>query len=41
VWALGRLLPRQRLAALAAVCRSGESDPAVDDEWTAALAAAA
>jgi epoxyqueuosine reductase len=41
VWALGRLLPRQRLAALAAACRGGESDPAVDAEWTAALAAAA
>jgi epoxyqueuosine reductase len=41
VWALGRLLPRERLAALAAARRSGESEPLVDDEWTAALGAAA
>jgi epoxyqueuosine reductase len=40
VWALGRLLPRERLAALAAARRSGESERLVDDEWAAALAAA-
>jgi epoxyqueuosine reductase len=40
VWALGRLLPRERLAALAAARRAGESEPLVDDEWAAALAAA-
>jgi epoxyqueuosine reductase len=41
VWALGRLLPRERLAALAAARSGGESDPLVADEWSAALAAAA
>ena len=35
IWALGRL-DRQRLAALASVARS-EHDPAVEDEWAAAL----
>jgi epoxyqueuosine reductase len=40
VWALGRLLPRERLAALAAARRSGESERLVDDEWAAVLAAA-
>ena len=35
IWALGRL-DRQRLAALTSVARS-EHDPAVEDEWAAAL----
>jgi epoxyqueuosine reductase len=37
VWALGRLLPKDRLAALAATHAAHETDPAVTDEWTAAL----
>jgi epoxyqueuosine reductase len=37
VWALSRLVPRDRLAALADSHRH-EGDPAVRDEWTAALA---
>jgi epoxyqueuosine reductase len=41
VWALGRLLGRERLQALAAARRAYESDPAVADEWTAALAESA
>jgi epoxyqueuosine reductase len=41
VWALGRLLPRERLVALAAARRDEESEPTVADEWTVALAAAA
>ena len=41
VWALSRLLPRGRLAALATAHRSRESEPQVEDEWTAALAATA
>jgi epoxyqueuosine reductase len=41
VWALGRLLPPERLAALAVARRSHESEPQVEDEWTAALAATA
>jgi epoxyqueuosine reductase len=41
VWALARLLPHERLAALAAAHRGGESEPLVEDEWSAALAAAA
>jgi epoxyqueuosine reductase len=41
VWALARLLPRERLAALAAARRGGEDEPLVEDEWSAALAAAA
>jgi hypothetical protein len=41
VSALSRLLPRGRLAALAVAHRPGESDPLVEDEWSAALAAAA
>jgi epoxyqueuosine reductase len=40
VWALSRLLPRRRFAALAAARSPAESDPAVTDEWTAALTAA-
>ena len=41
VWALSRLVPPERLAALAAGWRSRESEPLVEDEWTAALAATA
>jgi epoxyqueuosine reductase len=41
VWALSRLLPPERLAALAAARRPQESEPLVEDEWTAALRAAA
>jgi epoxyqueuosine reductase len=41
VWALSRLLPPERLAALAAARRSQESEPQVEDEWTVALAATA
>jgi epoxyqueuosine reductase len=41
VWALARLLPRERLAAIAAAERPREADALVDDEWTAALAPAA
>ena len=37
----GRLLPRERLAALAAARRPQESEPLVEEEWTAALQAAA
>jgi epoxyqueuosine reductase len=37
VWALGRLLPPDRLAALAASRRGAETDPGVRDEWAAAL----
>jgi epoxyqueuosine reductase len=40
VWTLGRLDP-ERLAALAKMRRPRESDPVVEDEWTAALAATA
>jgi epoxyqueuosine reductase len=40
VWALSRLLPRRRLVALAAARRPAEGDPAVADEWAAALTAA-
>jgi len=36
VWALGRLLPREKFAALAE--RKRESDASVQDEWVAALA---
>ncbi len=36
VWALSRLLPREKVAALAQRCR--EFDAAVQEEWTAALA---
>ena len=35
VWALGRLLPHQQLAAIAAQCT--ENDPSVSDEWSAAI----
>jgi epoxyqueuosine reductase len=41
VWALSRLLPPERLAALAAARQPQESEPLVADEWTAALGAAA
>jgi epoxyqueuosine reductase len=41
VWALSRLLPPERLAALAATRQPQESEPLVADEWTAALGAAA
>src|SRR5689334_13095191 len=37
VWALGRLVGKERLAALAAAHRTAERDPAVAEEWTAAL----
>ncbi len=37
VWALGRLMPRDRFAALAAARQAAESDTMVADEWTAAL----
>jgi epoxyqueuosine reductase len=40
VWALGRLLPRERLATLAAIHKTQEGDVSVDDEWKAALAKA-
>src|SRR5204862_335555 len=36
VWALGRLLSRERLAEIAAAERPRERDTLVDDEWTAA-----
>jgi len=38
VWALGRLIGRDRLAALAEPRQHREADPAVADEWMAALA---
>ena len=41
VWALSRLRPRDRLPALADANRPHESEPQVEDEWTAALAATA
>src|SRR5262249_16090481 len=41
VWALGRLVPAERLAALAIDHRAHESEPLVADEWTAALATTA
>jgi epoxyqueuosine reductase len=41
VWALGRLLRRDQFAALAGAQQQREADPAVADEWTAALASAA
>jgi epoxyqueuosine reductase len=41
VWALSRLLPPERFAALAAARRPQESEPLVEEEWTAALGAAA
>jgi epoxyqueuosine reductase len=37
VWALGRLVGTARLAALAAAHRPAERDPAVVDEWAAAV----
>jgi epoxyqueuosine reductase len=41
VWALSRLLPAERFAALAKNRRAQESEPLVAEEWTAALEAAA
>ena len=41
VWALSRLLPAQRFAALAMDRRARESEPLVAEEWTVALEAAA
>src|SRR3954447_6115226 len=41
VWALSRLLLPERLAALAAARRPQESEPLVEEEWTAALQTAA
>jgi epoxyqueuosine reductase len=41
VWALSRLLPRDRVAGLAATHQARESDSAVADEWAAALRASA
>jgi epoxyqueuosine reductase len=41
VWALSRLLPAERLAVLAMDHRARESEPLVEDEWTAALEATA
>jgi len=37
VWALGRLIGKESLAAAAATRRTAERDPAVEDEWAAAL----
>jgi epoxyqueuosine reductase len=37
VWALGRLVEKEGFAALAAARRRAERDPAVADEWAAAL----
>jgi epoxyqueuosine reductase len=37
VWALGRLVGRESLATAAATRRTAERDPAVADEWAAAL----
>jgi epoxyqueuosine reductase len=41
VWALSRLLPLERFAALATARRRQETEPLVEDEWTAALEATA
>jgi len=41
VWAVSRLLPAERLAALAIDHCAHESELLVADEWTAALAATA
>jgi epoxyqueuosine reductase len=41
VWALSRLLPPERFAALATARRPQERERAVEEEWTAALAATA
>jgi epoxyqueuosine reductase len=41
VWALGRLLPAERFAALAMDRRARESEPLVAEEWAVALDAAA
>jgi epoxyqueuosine reductase len=41
VWALSRLLPAERLAALAMEHRPRESEPLVLEEWSAALEPAA
>ncbi len=40
IWALGRLLPRDEFSSLAAAHRNSERDPAVLEEWSAALATA-
>jgi epoxyqueuosine reductase len=37
IWALSRLLPRGKFAPLAAAHRAAETDPAVVEEWAAAL----
>jgi hypothetical protein len=41
VWALSRLLPAERFAALAMDRRARESEPLVAEEWAVALDAAA
>jgi epoxyqueuosine reductase len=41
VWALSRLLPAERFAALAMDRRARESEPLVAEEWAAVLDAAA
>jgi epoxyqueuosine reductase len=41
VWALSRLMPTERFAALARERRPRESEPLVAAEWTAALGPAA
>jgi epoxyqueuosine reductase len=41
VWALARLLPRERFVTIAAAERPRERDTLVDDEWSAALTPAA
>jgi epoxyqueuosine reductase len=41
VWALSRLLSPERFAALATAHRVHESEPLVEEEWTAAMQAAA
>jgi epoxyqueuosine reductase len=38
VWALSRLLPKERLAAIAQARAVSETNPGVADEWSAALA---
>jgi hypothetical protein len=37
VWALSRLLAKESLVAMATAHRPAEHDPAVADEWAAAL----
>ena len=41
VWALSRLLSPERFAALATAHLAHESEPLVEEEWTAAMQAAA